>query len=298
MSIFSLFKKEAKTGRDSIIDSTELIGESAVESGEAPQVVTSLSISPEWNLAKEQEYVLKFLSNDLQPLKPNQLSLAGIGIEKEISTGDWHVQAFMRSSLDRPITLGKAELLVLDGDQNPVASQEFDLSLLGALPPQSDRPWIFTFDKKNIKSEDPSALEWTLAFNVQSLVPHSLDLEESWAQALSPEQKTALENAVKNLPALKPREVNIVGFQSKFTENGDFAVSVFIRNGHTRHINLEQAPLEILDANGQLVSKGSFKLDGFTVKANTTRPWTFIFPKKLLLIENPDLSRWTARFAK
>ena len=298
MSIFSLFKKEVKTGSDSIIDSTELIGESLEETGEAAQVVTSLSISPEWNLAKEQEYVLKFLSNDLQPLKPNQLSLAGIGIEKEISTGDWHVQAFMRSSLDRPITLGKAELLVLDGDQNPVASQEFDLSLLGALPPQSDRPWIFTFDKKNIKSEDPSALEWTLAFNVQSLVPHSLDLEESWAQALSPEQKTALENAVKNLPALKPREVNIVGFQSKFTENGDFAVSVFIRNGHTRHINLEQAPLEILDANGQLVSKGSFKLDGFTVKANTTRPWTFIFPKKLLLIDNPDLSRWTARFAK
>lgn len=298
MSIFSLFKKDAKTGHDSVIDSTELVGDSPAEAEGAAEVVTSLSISPDWNLAKEQEYVLKFLSNDLQPLKPNQLSLAGIGIEKEISTGDWHVQAFLRSSLDRPITLGKAELLLLDAEKNPVAAQEFDLALLGSLPPQSDRPWIFKFDKENIKAEDPSALDWSLAFNVHSLVPHSLDLDESWEQALAPEQKAALENAVKSLPALKPREVNIVGFQSKFTENGDLAVSVFIRNGHTRHINLEQAPLEVLDANGQLVSKGSFKLEGFTVKANTTRPWTFIFPQKLILIENPDMSRWTARFAK
>lgn len=298
MSIFSLFKKDAKTGRDSVVDSKELIDESPEKTGEMQEIFTSLSISPEWNPSKEQEYVLKFLSNDLQPLKPNQLSLAGIGIEEEISTGKWHVQAFLRSSLDRPITLGKAELLLLDADHNTVAAQEFDLALLGSLPPQSDRPWIFTFDKKNIKIEDPSSLEWSLAFNVQSLVPHSLDLEESWEQALTPQQKTALENAVKNLPALKPREVNIIGFQSKFTETGDLAASIFIRNGYTKHIKLEQVPLEILDAHGQLVSKGSFKLENFTVKANTSRPWTFIFPKHLLQIENPDLSRWTARFAK
>lgn len=298
MSIFSLFKKDAKTGRDSVIDSNELVGESPEENGEDREVTTSLSISPDWNLTKEQEYVLKFLSNDLQPLKPNQLSLAGIGIEEELSTGNWHVQAFLRSSLDREIKLGKVELLLLDSDQQPVAAQEFDLAQLGSLPPQSDRPWIFTFDKKNINIEDPTTLEWSLAFNVQSLAPHSLDLEESWEQSLTPEQKKALENAVKNLPALKPREVNIIGFQSKFTETGDLAVSIFIRNGHTQHINLEQIPLEILDAKGQLVTKGSFKLDGFTVKANTSRPWTFIFPKNLIQIENPDLSRWTARFAK
>lgn len=60
-------------------------------------------------------------------------------------------------------------------------------------------------------------------------------------------------------------------------------------------MTLENLPLEIVDATGEVVCKGSFNLPPLTVKANTTKPWTFIFPKKTILVEELDLSRWTAR---
>jgi len=55
-------------------------------------------------------------------------------------------------------------------------------------------------------------------------------------------------------------------------------------------------PLEIVDANGKQIAKGSFKMDPvLSVEANSTKPWTFIFPSELVDAENADLSRWTAR---
>lgn len=298
MSIFSFFNKTTKTGLDSTIDSTEVVEGSSAQTEAKSDVFTSLSISPDWKISKEQEYVLKFLSNDLPPLKADQLSLSGIDIELEKRTGNWNVQAFFRSSLDRPMTLGKAELLLLDGDSQVLAAQEFDLSELGAIPPLSNRPWVFQFEKDNIAAPEVPAENWTLAFNVQSLVPHSLDLDPAWEEALPEEQKNALSAIVNDLPALNPREVNITGFQSKMTQEGNLAASVFIRNGHTQHIQLEKLPLEVLDANGQQVVSGSFNLDNLMVKANTSKPWTFIFPKDMLQIQEPDLSRWTARVPK
>lgn len=295
MNLFSFFKNAKKTGTDTTVSSTEFLESTNEENNDHNEMTTALSIAPEWKVSKEQEYVLKFLSNDLPPLKTNQLSLSGIEIDVDKNTGDWNVQAFFRSSLDRPIKLGRAELMLLDANNDVLAAQEFDLSELGTLPAFSNRPWIFKFDQKNLNASEVPMEQWSLAFNVQSLVPHSLDLEPAWDEALPKEQKASLKELVKNLPALKPREVNITGFQSRFTEDGNLAVSIFIRNGHTKHIQLDKLPLEVLDARGEQVAQGSFKLDNLTVKANTSKPWTFIFPKEMLKTDTPDLSRWTAR---
>lgn len=295
MSIFSFFNKTDKTGKDSIVSSTELGEVSDTNPSETKDVTPALSISESWEISKEQEYVLKFLSNDLPPLQPNQLSLAGIDIEADPYTDDWNVQAFLRSSLERSITLEKAELVLLDANKEAIASQEFDLSELGSIPPLSNRPWIFKFKKDALQVSEVPAAGWSLAFNVQSLVPHALDLDESWEEALTDKQKSALAELVKKLPKLKPQELNITGFQTRFSEDGNFSVSVFIRNGYSKQIELEKLPLEILDATGSPIVKGSFNLAPLVVKANTTKPWTFIFPKETLQVSNPDLSRWTAR---
>ena len=73
-------------------------------------------------------------------------------------------------------------------------------------------------------------------------------------------------------------------------------MSIFIRNGHNKAINLEQLPLEIIDATGKQIAKGSFKMDPIlTVQPDSTKPWTFIFPAELVDAKDADLSRWTAR---
>lgn len=294
MAIFSFFKKTQKTGKDSTVASNELI-EGEAETGLEEMIQTELSYHPDWEVPKEQEYVFRFLSNELEPLKPNQISLSGIDIDSHDANGEWLVKAFFRSSLNQPIKMGNVELLLLSEDGNLLASKQFDLGELGEVPAQSDRPWVFAFDKQSQKVEEMPRDGWKLAFNVQSLVPHQLDLAPTWEEALSNDQKEALKNMVDALPKLKDREVNFSGFQAKPQENGSLAISLFIRNGHSQHITLEKLPLEVLDAAGDLVARGSFTLDSLEVKANTSKAWTFIFPAEMIQKQDADFSRWTVR---
>ncbi|WP_252502332.1 accessory Sec system S-layer assembly protein [Sporosarcina sp. Marseille-Q4943] len=294
MKLFNLFKKTEKTGGDSTVDSEEILEGSAQSNG-TDEVETTLSLHPEWTLSQEQEYVFRFLANELEPLKPNQISLSGIDIDVEPANGSWLVKSFFRSSLEQSISVGSVELMLLDAEGKTLASQEFDLKELGDIPGKSARPWVFVFTKENIFAEEPPAENWKLAFNVQSMVPHKLELEQAWEDGLTAEQKEALEKVVENMPKLKPREVNFAGFQVKKQEDGSIAASIFIRNGHSKQINIEKLPLELVDATGEIVARGSFDLAPLSVKANTSKPWTFIYPKEMVQKENPDFSRWTIR---
>ena len=298
MGLFDLFKKGDKVGKDSAIDSSSVVKSGAKTSKKDANrdVVTKLSFHPEWDVPQEQKYVFNFLANDLAPLKPNQLSLSAINIEPALANGSWNVKAFFRSSLAEAIELGEIELLILDKDDNRLASHYFDFKELGVIPAESARPWIFNFPKSAITAEDVPAEGWKISFNLLSLRGHQLDLDDTWKKQLPKEQQEKLAEIVKTLPKLGKTEVNFTGLQTKLNDDNSLHASIFIRNGHDKAINLEQLPLEIVDARGEIVAKGSFKLDPvLTVQPNTTKPWTFIFPAQLVTAEGADLSRWTAR---
>ncbi|AWE06370.1 accessory Sec system S-layer assembly protein [Lysinibacillus sp. 2017] len=297
MGLFDLFKKGDKVGKDSAVDSASVVKSSAKTSKKDANrdVDTKLSFHPEWNVPQEQKYVFNFLANDLAPLKPNQLSLSAINIEPTMN-GSWNVKAFFRSSLAEAIELGDIELLILDKDDNRVASHYFDFKELGVIPAESARPWIFTFPKSSINVEDVPEEGWKISFNLLSLRGHQLDLDDTWKKQLPKSEQEKLAEIVKTLPKLGKTEVNFTGLQAKLNEDGSMHASIFIRNGHDKAINLAQLPLEIVDARGEIVAKGSFKLNPvLTVQPNTTKPWTFIFPAELVTAEGIDLSRWTAR---
>lgn len=297
MGLFSFFKKSDKVGQENTIDSKDLLGNiSTDESGTDRNVVTKLSFHPEWDVPQEQKYIFSFLANELEPLKPNQLSLSSISIEEELRTGKWQVRAFFRSSLPQPIELGEIELYIMDKNDELVASKKFDFKALGTIPAESARPWIFEFEKSTLKTDEVPEEGWKIAFNLISLRGHQLELDETWEKQLPEAQKEELAKIVKTLPKLGETEVNFTGLQANLAENGNFNVSIFIRNGHNKAINLEQLPLEIIDATGKQIAKGSFKMDPIlTVQPNSTKPWTFIFPAELVDAEGADLSRWTAR---
>ncbi|GKV64912.1 MULTISPECIES: accessory Sec system S-layer assembly protein [Sporosarcina] len=295
MKLFNLFKKTDKTGLDSTVESNEILENAGNASGNE-DIETTLSLHPEWTLTQEQEYVFRFLANELEPLKPNQISLSGIDIDYEPANDSWLVKSFFRSSLDQAITVGSIELLLIDEDGNTAASAEFDLNELGEIPARSARPWVFVFEQKDQLAEEIPSKNWKLAFNVHSMMPHQLELAPSWEEQLPAEQKEALAEVVAGLPKLKPREVNIAGFQIQKQDDGNIAASVFVRNGHSKQINIEKLPLELIDATGELVARGTFELDPpLSVKANSTTPWTFIYPTELIKKDEPDFSRWTIR---
>jgi len=298
MGLFDLFKKGDKVGKDSAVDSSSVVKTSGDTSkkGANREVITKLSFHPEWDVPQEQKYVFNFLANDLAPLKPNQLSLSAINIEPSMANGSWNVKAFFRSSLTEAIELGEIELLILDKDDNRIASHYFDFKELGVIPAESARPWIFTFPASSITADEVPEEGWKISFNLLSLRGHQLDLDETWKKQLPRDQQEKLAEIVKDLPKLGKTEVNFTGLQAKINNDGSLHTSIFIRNGHDKAINLEQLPLEITDARNVVVAKGSFKLDPvLTVLPNTSKPWTFIFPKELVDVKGIDLSRWSAR---
>ncbi|MGM0841723.1 MAG: accessory Sec system S-layer assembly protein [Bacillota bacterium] len=298
--MFNFFKKKnlndiKKTGRDSSVSSNELIDEESSEDSNK-EIETELSFHPAWQLPKEKEYVFRFLNNDLSPLKENQISLSGVDIEKDNSR--FLVTAFLRNSLPKAIKLETAELLLLDNEKKILARKEFDLGELGEIPSESSRPWMFVFEKNTILSEDEPFDGWSLAFNISSMMPNQLDLDESWDNSLPQDEKEKLKHLVEGLPRLKAREFNILGIQTSMRDDGKLSATILFRNGNPKPLLIKQIALEFLDAHQDLVAIGGFQLNDFTIKANTSKPWTFIFPKELVQKDNPDLSSWVIRPVK
>lgn len=292
--MLSFFKRKSKEpkkqGLDSTVESTD-IGAADNSTATEELIQTKLSFHPEWDVKEEDRYVYQFLNNECAPLKPNQLSLSGLELQRDEGTGRVTVNALVRSSLDRPIQLEEMTLVLLGTDKELLAKKKFDLSKLGELPPASSRPWNFVFEASSVKVDELPESGWTLAFQLKPA--HQLDLEESWENALPEDEKQKLKELVeKQLTPPGEGEVNFMGLQIQRSSEEHLHVSVLIRNGSEKDVTFQQIPLIVEDASGEVIATGGFQMNEFTVKAYTTKPWTFIFPKELIQKEAMDLSTW------
>jgi accessory Sec system S-layer assembly protein len=291
----ALFKKKQKTQEENTTsNNTATIQEEHTINEEPELVKTELSFHPEWELTNQEKYVYKFRHEQLPLLRLNQISITGI---KLIEYNDGFVAvAFLRNTLPKSIRFEAVDLLLLDENGQAIAKKQFDLDGVGELPSNACRPWRFLFsnEDKLIDGNLEEEKGWKIAFELKSSSPskHSLDMDENWKNQITPEQNKYLENLVQTLPSLANGEINIMGLEAKFVNNHDLAVTLLIRNGNEKNIKLEQLPLIVEDATGEEICKGGFKLDNFEVKANTSKPWTFIFPNELVIKKNPDLSKW------
>lgn len=282
--------KNKKRGRDSVVSSSDLLNEEVTDQANMEEEIeTELSILPGSNISQEREYVLRFLNNECTPLKPNQVSLSGVEINSD-SAENLIVTAFVRSSLNKAITFQSVPLILLGSEGEVLGKKTFDLSEIGELPPKSSRPWDFVFTKKDLFTDSVPKDGWKLAFEIKK--PHSLDLAKSWEQSLAEEDKEKLKQLLNTVQPPKPGEVNFMGIQANINEEGNLHITLLIRNGSDKNIQIHQLPLTVEDATGEIIAQGGFKLEDFEVKANTSKPWTFIFPKSLVTKEQPDLSTW------
>lgn len=255
-------------------------------------IETTLSIPKDWNLTDEERYVYAFHNSESPKLKVNQISIYSMELIENVDESI-RITGLIRSTVTRPITFDKTTILLLDGTEEVIARKEFDLSKLGELPQNSARPWDFVYTKADfVKQVDELPKEWKLAFKLES--KHRLDLEESWEKALDERTKKQLEKIVEKAAPLKKDEVNFLGFSAQQKDNGDLTVSILIRNGSDKNISIQKVPLGVKDASDEEIARGSFTLNDLTVKANTSKPWTFIFPKSMIKKDNLDLSRWVA----
>ncbi|MFD2369409.1 accessory Sec system S-layer assembly protein [Brevibacillus sp. GCM10020057] len=258
-------------------------------------VVTSLSLHPSWEakLSAQEKYALSFMAQELEPLAEGNISLAGISLVPH--DAGIEVTAFVRNSSERPVTLGEMTLVVLFGDQQLFTRQRFPMAEIGEIPPRSARPWSFVFEREHFLQVDVLLVNWKVAFEMaekKMVLPQQLELEESWIKALSDEQKQALIELARKLPSIAEGEVNVQSLQIRRDESGALNALLLIRNGSARALSIEQLPLALYDATGEIVAQGLFKLEGLTVNPGTSKPWLFIFPPESVQKAEPDFSRW------
>jgi accessory Sec system S-layer assembly protein len=294
--MFTFFKNKKagevkKTGLDHTVSSNELLNQGE-EPGEK-EVETDLSLPSHWDLSKEDEYVFRFLHNELSPLKINQISLSGVDIERDSTI--IKVTAFVRNSMPQAIRLNDAEILLLNERREIAARKKFDLSELKEIPSNSSMPWVFSFEKHTWGNVDLPETGWTLAFNLGSKSKHKLDFDATWNDKLSKKEIQTLTNVVNALPALNSNEFNITGIEAMVTKNSDLHITALFRNGNSRAIRIQKLPIEIVDGNKKIIAKATFKLDNVEVKPNTSKPWVFIFPNDLVSEENIDLNNWSIK---
>jgi accessory Sec system S-layer assembly protein len=257
------------------------------------QVKTTLVFHPDWELSSQEKYVYMYKHQQLPLLKENQVSIHGLKL-LQYEDG-FVVVAFLQNTLPKSIQFETITILITGENGTALAKREFELDNIGKIPPLSCIPWRFLFENKDKLVDTLPDKDWSLAFEIKQTAPapHQLELEESWEKIyLSPGKKEQLEKIVASLPLLSADEVNIMGLDAKQTAEGNLVTTVLFRNGGHQDVQFNQFPLVIEDVSGEVICQGSFTLMDFNVKANTTKPWTFIFPKELLLKETPDLSKW------
>ena len=243
------------------------------------------------NFRRQKHMCSRFHHQQLPSLKPNQISISGIRLTR--FEEDVIVDAFIRNTLDRAVRFEMVDLLLIDENSKPLAKKTFDLSEMGEIPALSCVPWRFLFEEEDYVVAEIPDEGWKIAFELKhKATEHMLDLAPSWEEQLSNEQREHLEKVVAGLPKLKEDEVNFMGLEAVMQETGALAVSVLIRNGSQKSIKIEQLPLVVEDADGDQVCQGGFALEDFEVRANTTKPWTFIFPEQLVVKKNPNLTSW------
>lgn len=254
-------------------------------------VKTRLHFLDDWDVAPKEKYVYQYHHTKLNKLKENQISIAAIKfleIDEEMV-----VEALIQNALPKPLKFQDVDLIVVDEESNPVAKKKFSLEHLGELPPTTSTPFRFLFLKEDRISEAAPTDNWKILFQLNTPSANELlDLEQGWEEGLTSEKKAQLAGILEGLPKLGPEEVNISGVNIKFLENQSLEVMVLIRNGTMQNVQLEQIPLAVEDAAGDLVCRGQFKLAPLEIKPHTAKPWAFRFPEELIQKKQPDFNIW------
>lgn len=253
-----------------------------------PKIKTQLILSDQIN--KEKKKLYEKLHKDLPPMKENQLNL--MAAESKITERDKiMINAFVRSTVKKPIRLQTTDIVLLDQKGNILAQIREDFDALDTLASNTSRLFTFEFPKNKIDLLDLKEIEnWSLAF--KSKLKHRIDYSDLNQSEISESTKKSLNKIIKKVP-LDKNELSFMGFSANFDESNNLDLVLLIRNGTNDQLDIKQLALNFHDATGDLTAQGTFKMDHLTILANTSKPITLVFPASSLLKDEIDLTSWS-----
>lgn len=255
------------------------------------QMTTQLSFSNHQVMSDEEKQYFIHLHSQLPKMEENQLNITGAKLTN-LQNEQLRVTLFIRTTVKKPLTLKPSTIILIDKEQQIFAKIKVDFNHLGTLSPYTSTPWTIVYPKDSFIHQDVGRLSsWSVAF--EQVAEHHLDLSGMKEDAISEFSKAKLNQIIQSEP-LKPDELSIMGLSAKMS-NEHLTVTLLIRNGTQKNVDIQQLPLKFYDASGDLSAQGTFKLDKLTVFANTSKPISLVFPPSGILKKNINLSKWSIR---
>ena len=243
-----------------------------------------LIVSNQEQFLDDDIYILKYKHKQLPKLQENQLQVQTFRAEM-ISENEIRLDTFIRQSSDNQMKLESASIVLRDENDHPITKKEFIFHDLQELPPRSSVPYAFVFDLTHVAKEKiQNTDQWSVAFEMKT--PHRLVFDPTWETALTKEQRDFFQSVFDSSPVVSKDELNFLLINGQKTDEG-IKISVMIRNGKEQNVQISQLPLALSDENGTVIAKGTFVMDNFTVLANTSKPWMFLFSNETIVSDQP-----------
>ncbi len=153
---------------------------------------------------------------------------------------------------------------------------------MGNIPSYCARPWTLYFDKENVFVNKIPVNDWKLVFDNSLKALRNLTVDiENLPEGIDAESKKVYTDFLEGLPALKEGEVSFSKFSIGINEHGYLLVTIVIRNGCNKGINIEKLPMTIKDQEGNFVASEVFKLEDLKVSPMKAKVCNFAFPLQI-----------------
>lgn len=242
----------------------------------------------------------KNLTEELESFPPVNKGDVNVSGVYEFDMGDCiEVKVFIRNGLDKPIKFEEVPFILTSLKDELLAYQVFDLKELGTIPPRSARPYKLNFDKKNLKVDKISPDDWKIGFDNRIQAKLYADIEfEGIPDGMSEENRFVLDTFLKSLPRLERGQISFSKFNLALTPEGEFNISIVIRNGVDKELSIEKLPVKLKDANDNTVFAAEFQFKDFTVSANKARLVTLKAQSNITSTGTIDLNSCKLLFEK
>ncbi len=266
--------------------------ETILEAVKRDRVITELSLHPDWEsqLDAEKKYTLRYLQEELPPMFPDTIGVAGFSLVPE--DHGVTVALFFRNATERVVRFENVTLSIYL-DEKMFAKCRFDVSATGPIPPGTSRPWEVFFPEESFAGENMLFTRWKVKmdFGPRTHVwPKHLDLDPQMEERMTEKQKERLFQIVNRLPSLQPNEIEANSYDIGRTAKGDIVVAVLFRNATMQVYAPPKLKATLRDEANEVIASGTLDTTNLKVRAGTSQPWMFVFPKNILKKPNAKLS--------
>ncbi|AJD27685.1 SLAP domain-containing protein [Clostridium botulinum] len=247
---------------------------------EALDIKLSLLEKDQDVMSKVQKEILEEELDELVPIKEGEINVAGI---YAYDLGDkYEVKAYLRNGIEKQINFEEIPFKIINSKGELLASQTFDLKSMGNIPSYCARPCVLYFDKKNVFVDKIPVDDWKLVFDNSLKAVRNLMVDiENLPEGIDAKSKKVYTDFLEGLPDLKEGEVSFSKFSIGINENGHLLVTIVIRNGCNKGINIEKLPITIRDEKGNFVVSEVFRLEDLKVSPMKAKVCNFAFPLQI-----------------